>query len=171
MSAPQHESDDPERDAWLAQALRHAPDADAQAPPGLSEIILRQARAASAAAAPAAGTLQPGGLAALWHWLARPAVATGFASVMSATLVGVMWWGQPMDALPKRAEPPSLSAAPPPRPMPNADRAAAMPPAQSPPSGKPAAAPTAQRAKRLAQAPAGAAEAAGRAMPEPATPL
>ena len=170
MSAPQHESDDPERDAWLAQALRHAPDADAQAPPGLSEIILRQARAASAAAAPAAGTLQPGGLAALWHWLARPAVATGFASVMSATLVGVMWWGQPMDALPKRAEPPSLSAAPP-RPMPNADRAAAMPPAQSPPSGKPAAAPTAQRAKRLAQPPAGAAEAAGRAMPEPATPL
>ena len=34
---------------------------------------------------------------ALWNWLARPPVAAGFASVMAATLVGLMWWDRPMD--------------------------------------------------------------------------
>jgi hypothetical protein len=32
-----------------------------------------------------------------WSWLARPQVAAGFASVMAATLVGMLWWDRPMD--------------------------------------------------------------------------
>ena len=38
---------DSERDAWLREALRHAPDADAAPPRDLSETILAQARAAA----------------------------------------------------------------------------------------------------------------------------
>ena len=45
MSDP--DRDDP-RDAWLSQALRHAPDADATPPAALSESILAKARAAAA---------------------------------------------------------------------------------------------------------------------------
>jgi hypothetical protein len=102
---------DEERDAWLAQALRHAPDADADAPPALSDVILREARAAAVQlAAPGApptssdiGLLQ--WLASAWDWLARPPVAAGFASVMVATLVGVMWWDKPAgDTLPGAPE-------------------------------------------------------------------
>ncbi len=108
---------DAERDAWLRQALRHAPDADAGAPQAVSDAILRQARQATAnattAAAPSAhrpARVQPtrsrprasatrGGApwTALWSWLVQPRVAAGFASLMVATLVGVMWWGRPMD--------------------------------------------------------------------------
>jgi hypothetical protein len=90
--------DDLERDAWLREALRHAPDADAAPPATLSEAILKQARAATAAA-PAPRPASP--WSAAWAWLARPPVAAGFASVMAATLVGLMWWERPMDeALP-----------------------------------------------------------------------
>ena len=35
---------DDERDAWLCQALRHAPDANAEVPSALSATILREAR-------------------------------------------------------------------------------------------------------------------------------
>ncbi|MEO8808593.1 MAG: hypothetical protein ABI433_21120, partial [Burkholderiaceae bacterium] len=88
---------DHERDAWLAQALHHAPDANADAPPALSDTILREARAAArqsaAPAAPRPESVSPlRWLASAWDWLARPPVAAGFASVMVATLVGVMWW-------------------------------------------------------------------------------
>ena len=99
---------DEERDAWLAQALRHAPDADADAPPALSDTILRAARAAArppaAPSRPATvGLLQ--WLASAWGWLARPPVAAGFASVVVATLVGVMWWDPPFDqTLPRAPE-------------------------------------------------------------------
>ncbi len=102
---------DEDRDAWLAQALRHAPDANADAPPALSAAILREARAAAPrpAAARAAPALESRGplqwLASVGAWLARPPVAAGFASVMVATLVGVMWWDQPLDAtLPREPE-------------------------------------------------------------------
>ena len=101
---------DDERDAWLAQALRHAPDANADAPPSLTETILREARAAAVtpAAQAAARHAAPGPLqwlASAWDWLARPPVAAGFASVMVATLVGVMWWDQPLDEnLPRAPE-------------------------------------------------------------------
>lgn len=100
-----------ERDAHLREALRHAPDAQVQPPPDLSRFILDEARAkARDAAVPPRS--KPGLLTQLWHWLARPSVATGFAGVMAATLVGMMWWGRPMDeALPPRHEP-EVAAAP-----------------------------------------------------------
>jgi len=93
---------DTERDAWLREALRHAPDSDALPPSGVSEAILLKARAAARAAAPAARRAgsrdaHANPLTALWDWLARPPVAAGFASVMAATLVGLMWWDRPMD--------------------------------------------------------------------------
>ena len=102
---------DDERDAWLAQALRHAPDANADAPPALSDTILREARAAAARptvphASPRQSATSPlQWLASAWDWLARPPVAAGFASVMVATLVGVMWWDKPLDeSLPRTPE-------------------------------------------------------------------
>ena len=102
---------DAERDAWLREALRHAPDADAAPPSVLSDAILAQARAAAAradcAGAARAGVRAAGArtrIAALWAWLARPPVAAGFASVMAATLVGLMWWDRPLDeTMPQRA--------------------------------------------------------------------
>jgi hypothetical protein len=108
-----------EHDAWLAQALRHAPDANADAPTALSEAILLAARAAARPSVPAARHQpNPAGLwprlASAWSWLARPPVAAGFASVMLATLVGVMWWGQPLDDTLRRA-PEVVSSTPPTR--------------------------------------------------------
>jgi hypothetical protein len=41
-----------------------------------------------------------------WSWLARPPIAAGFATVMAATVVGLMWWDRPLDeAVPQRAAP------------------------------------------------------------------
>lgn len=113
---------DAERDAWLSEALRHAPDADVSAPAALRLSILREARSAAAAplALPLATTPAPpraswwqritAGGAMLWSALARPPVAAGFASAMVATLVGLLWWDRPMDeALPR---PPLRSEAP-----------------------------------------------------------
>ena len=117
---------DDEHDAWLREALRHAPDAHIGAPLALSDTILRQARAATVAPAPAA--VQPGGLrgfAEFWSWLTRPAIATGFASVMAATLVGILWWGRPMDEAAMPAPPTAAMVAAPP-----AVEIAAAPPPQ-----------------------------------------
>ncbi|MDQ6628479.1 MAG: hypothetical protein M3Z29_08540 [Pseudomonadota bacterium] len=135
---------DGERDAWLREALRHAPDAAALPPEALRKAILDEARAAtlvgagstrgSATANAATGEAGPGdaaaratarrggvsagtgvaaSIAAFWSWLARPPIAAGFASVMAATLVGVMWWDRPLDdpALPSAA-PPLVGGAP-----------------------------------------------------------
>jgi hypothetical protein len=130
-----------ERDAHLREALRHAPDAQVLPPPSVSSFILNEARAKARDASPPARNNRFA-LAALWHWLARPSVATGLAGVMAATLVGMMWWGQPMDeAMPRRPEP-SVTSAP-------AAPAAAPPPA-------------------IASAPAAPAQDAAR--PEPAPP-
>jgi hypothetical protein len=99
--------------------LRHAPDAQVEPPAALSALILNEARAkARDAAAPARAPRHP--FLALWDWLARPSIATGFAGVMVATLVGLMWWDQPMDeAMPRQparatapSAPPSLAEAP-----------------------------------------------------------
>lgn len=96
MSAPHDRADD-ERDAWLSAALRHAPDAQVRPPTTLSDTILRQARAA-ARGAPGSGARSSRGFwAAGWNWLARPPVAAGFASLMIATLIGLIWWDRPMD--------------------------------------------------------------------------
>jgi len=99
--------DEPPRDAWLREALRHAPDADAAPPAELSAAILRQARDTVKAAARPAVSSHP--LLQWWSWLARPPVAAGFATVMVATLVGVMWWDQPLD---RTLPPPAASAEP-----------------------------------------------------------
>lgn len=114
---------DPERDAWLRAALRHAPDADAAPPASLSETILRQARAAARAGTPQRAAGPATAWATVRTWLARPPLAAGFASVMVATLVGVTWWGRPMqDALPR----PTVETAPAPEPA-SAPAAAAAP--------------------------------------------
>jgi hypothetical protein len=99
---------DAERDAYLEVALRHAPDAGIDAPASLSAAILREARGAAARAAPRRAwsgmASDPSGAAGLvaallrfWAWLARPPVAGAFASLMVATLAGVMWWGEPIE--------------------------------------------------------------------------
>ena len=96
-----------ERDAWLSLALRHAPDANADAPPALSETILREAR--SAVARPAAKATETATapmrsrgdrsnrFVSAWDWLARPPMPAGFGAVMVATVVGIVWWGRPLD--------------------------------------------------------------------------
>ena len=93
---------DAERDAWLREALRHAPDADALPPSGVSESILLKARAAARAGATptrsdASRVAPASAFGRFWSWLARPPVAGAFASIMAATLVGLMWWDRPMD--------------------------------------------------------------------------
>jgi hypothetical protein len=127
------------RDAWLSQALRHAPDSDAAPPTALSEAILVAARAAAAArpmpsrrqGARAGGRTLGDVVRAAWTALARPPVAAAFASVMAATIVGLMWWDRPMDETMPR--PPSaaadrLAAA---APQKQAAAAAAQPPAEN----------------------------------------
>jgi hypothetical protein len=96
---PPHPNDanhDEPVDAHLRAALRHAPDADAAPPLALTEAILSQARAASHArpnAAPAVIRWSPlRGLRQAWLALSQPALATGLASVMVASVVGLMWW-------------------------------------------------------------------------------
>jgi len=107
--------DDPARDAWLSEALRHAPDADAAPSAELSNAILRHARQAVKAPLAREPARRPNPLAQLWAWLARPPVAAGFATVMVATLVGVMWWDRPLDdALPRSDTPAATRAAEPP---------------------------------------------------------
>ena len=152
MSHPAPDSDDEARDAWLREALRHAPDATAAPPPALREAILAEARAATSAGAAsrngapsARGAAGPGlaaGIAWLWAALARPPVAAGFASVMAATLVGMLWWDRPIDdtlpaAPPLQSIEPARSRTPPPQSnepaLPRADT-----PTPSPPSAMPA---------------------------------
>ena len=115
-------ADDAEHDAWLREALRHAPDAAASAPLLLRDAILAEARAAVAAPVTAATELRPdsgatprpardalAALAAFWSWLARPPVAAAFASVMATTLVGVMWWDRPLDETMPRSSSPAAT--------------------------------------------------------------
>ncbi|WOB08546.1 hypothetical protein [Piscinibacter gummiphilus] len=99
---------DEARDPHLREALRHAPDAQLQAPPQLSELILKEARA-KARDPKHADIPAPGWARSVWAWLARPAVATGFAGVMAATLVGLMWWDEPMDQAAPRSPLPAAA--------------------------------------------------------------
>jgi hypothetical protein len=129
------------RDAHLREALRHAPDAGVTPPAALSEAILRQARLAAAAATPSAaagnaeraagrraaakrdagrrgaarssrsGTGFAARWASFWAWLMQPSVATGFAGLMVATLVGLMWWGRPIDEPLREAQAPETAPA------------------------------------------------------------
>ncbi len=115
-SAPPSNDETP--DAWLKGALLHAPDAQAAAPSALTHDILRESRLAlegiaSTGSKPSAAKTQPTrrthGLIAAWKHLTRPAVAAGFASVMVATLAGVLWWDKPLD---ERGDPPMTTAVP-----------------------------------------------------------
>lgn len=145
MSGPRDHRNDDDRDsvphdAWLREALRHAPDADAAPPPALSDVILRQARAAAAIdpvpAWPASPSLGAR-IAAAWAWLGRPPVAAGFASVMVAGVVGLMWWDRPLEeSLPPRgAALPAAAPAAPPSPAATTVQATPTPaPATEPPA-------------------------------------
>ena len=169
-----------ERDAWLQEALRHAPDSALAPPALLRDSILSQARAAVAVAAPApAAAAAPArrpvqrksALATFWSWLALPPVAAGFASIMAATLVGLMWWDRPMDETmpqsPSLSLPPLSSSSLPASASPSISQgpaaAATAPTAESfatqqtpaPPSARsPPAAPPAAVARRLGPPPA-----------------
>lgn len=107
-------SDGTERDAWLREALRHAPDAHAAPPANVSHAILAEARSQVRSAQAAKPRAPPAAnpLLSLWSWLARPPVAAGFASVMAATLVGMMWWDRPLDETMPKAPSPVQAAAP-----------------------------------------------------------
>jgi hypothetical protein len=149
---PSARNDEPARDAWLSEALRHAPDANAAPPPALSEAILRQARAATRA--PAA-TPRGNRLMAAWSWLARPPIAAGFASVMVATLLGLMWWDRPLDQTLQR--PPAPSAArvdAPAAPTAQVDERARAPASTAAPPQPPPQPPRTPKAARTAPIPA-----------------
>ena len=166
--------DDAERDAWLSAALRHAPDAQAAAPPEIRDTILRQARAAAREANAPDASRPRGAWAAAWDWLARPPVAAGFASVMVATLVGLIWWDRPMDET--LARPPASEASQAPRAAPpvttappvaaSSEAVATRAPASERAAAPKSEAPRAARAESRPPAPA-VAEAA---RPAPATP-
>jgi hypothetical protein len=132
MSEPDGARDEP-RDPHLREALRHAPDAHVQAPAALGDFILKEARAKARDAGATAARAAPGRARRMWDWLARPAVATGFAGVMAATLVGLMWWDQPMDeAQPRSPVPAAVPAIEPPAPQaPVAPEAAPEPRAEA----------------------------------------
>ncbi len=155
--APDDSPDEPARDAWLREALRHAPDADAAPSVAVRETILRKARA-EAAAAPAArgpvGAWQR--FRAAWSWLSGARVAAAFASVMVATVIGLIWWDRPIDESLRSVESPTTVASPTPAAEP-APTPAPSPPAPSaePPRDLAAAAPprTAPERKREAVRP------------------
>ena len=105
MTAPGE--DDVTRDAWLREALRHAPDAAMAPPADVSQAILRAAQAHTRpVSAPA--RRRPGWGQRLWMWLAQPAVGAGLATVMIGSVVGTMWWDRP---LPEPDSPPRESVA------------------------------------------------------------
>lgn len=84
---------DADRDAWLREALRHAPDAELQAPPALREAILREAEAKARTPARQAPRRAP---PRWWDRLAQPAAGAALASVMLATVIGLIWFADPL---------------------------------------------------------------------------
>lgn len=112
---PAGNDDDMARDAHLRAALRHAPDRDARPPAELSRRILDAARAAAGsapkkAARPAAAPWARvrDGFASCTAWLRHPGATAAFASLMLATVIGVMW----RDGPPPETEPVHDGAAP-----------------------------------------------------------
>lgn len=126
MSTPRPDGDDG-RDAWLSEALRHAPDGDAAPPAALSELILReaQAKARQPRVAPAAGRSWA---QRLWIWMAQPAAGAALASVMLGTVVTLMWRDGARDDVSPRTMPEAaktVAAAPEPATAPASDAAKA----------------------------------------------
>ena len=156
-----------ERDRWLEQALRHAPDADATPPAELRAAILSSARRRS----PTASGRAAQWLASAFAWLSRPPVAAGFATLALSTVLGALWWGGSLDegVDPRVAESTTASA---PASAPAPDPAVATAPPQMRDASPPAAAQKARRALARpspSDTPARAAE-AERAEPPPAAP-
>jgi hypothetical protein len=94
---PSTSAADDDRDAWLSEALRHAPDADVAPPAALSEMILREAQLKARPAVVSAPRPPMPFWSRVWVWSAQPAVGAGLASVMVAGLVGVMLWDRPLE--------------------------------------------------------------------------
>ncbi|CAG1013901.1 hypothetical protein BURC_00550 [Burkholderiaceae bacterium] len=112
-SMPPPQAPDDEHDAWLREALRHAPDADAAPPAALSALILREAQIKLRRPAPAPARSV---WTRLWIWSARPAVGAGLASVMLAGVIAGMWWDRPMhENSPRAATEPVRAEAPAPQ--------------------------------------------------------
>ena len=98
MNAPA--PDDDPRDPHLLAALRHAPDRDARPPAPVTAAILGHARQAVQPARAAAPAWRAG-LGAAFARLWQPAPLAAFGTLAMATLIGVMWGGQPApDATP-----------------------------------------------------------------------
>ncbi len=98
MNAPA--PDDDPRDPHLLAALRHAPDRDALPPAPVTAAILGHARQAVRPARAAAPAWRAG-LRAAFARLWQPAPLAAFGTLAMATLIGVMWGGQPVpDATP-----------------------------------------------------------------------
>jgi hypothetical protein len=112
MSSPIPD-EDVDRDAWLREALRHAPDAQLGPSADLSDAILRAAQAKARRAAPPARP-RPSWGQRLWMWLAQPAVGAGLATVMIGSVVGTMWWDRPLPEPTAHKGVPEVSVAAPP---------------------------------------------------------
>ena len=144
--------DDTERDAWLRTALRHAPDASADAPPALGEAILREAGMKARTAAGARRSQGTAWWSAAWAWLARPSVGAAFAGIVVATTVGLLWHDTPLPEAPRPDT--RVATAPPAAPAPSQTQAAqdaavapAPPAVAQAPVGKPAPAPPAAKSE------------------------
>ena len=132
-------SNEPAHDAVLRAGPAPRARCTTLAPPPALSAGHPDASARAGHREPAAGTAMPRARAtrrlrtsAPWHWLARPSVAAGFAGVMVATLVGVMWWDQPLDeAMPRArrtcAGPTPTAADAPPTALPSRSGTAAPP--------------------------------------------
>ena len=138
-------------DAHLRAALKHAPDAAAQAPADLSAQIVAAAHRAAAEAPERAA--QPAGSWWPWRRTWRMGASGAFASVLMAGVIGLMWQGEPPgpareEAAPASAAPatPVATARPP---------ATALPPAAAVAAGI-AAAPTPEQPPAVGLAPADA---------------
>ncbi|MGA0611177.1 hypothetical protein [Caldimonas sp. KR1-144] len=153
---------DEPHDDWLRAALRHAPDAQVEPPEALSAAILRAARDAvrpQRRARPWRAALR-----AAWGALARPPVAAGLASVMLATVIGVMWMERPQELHEAAAPTIERSTQRPPQPAVEAAREPAR--ATSP---QPASAPIQAAPRQPQQAPKPKDERRASAAPAPAS--
>jgi hypothetical protein len=162
-------SDDLPRDAHLRAALRHAPDRELAPPAALSREILAAARAA--VAPPPWPRRALAKAAALLDMLRRPAAGAAFASLVLATVIGLMWRDGPP---PEADAPPLRQAAPVEKRADERHREAAPPVAEvpasiaAPPARKPAA--PAPRSREAAAPPAPAAPAVAAAPVDAASP-
>lgn len=168
MNASNDGSPDEPRDPHLHAALRNAPDAQMRAPDSLSARILGEARAK--ARSPGAAAAPTSFIRIGWSRLTQPAVATALTGVLVATIVGLMWWGEPIDQA-QAPRPPAVQSSPAQLPAkPPASRSEISPPAKPNPAAAPApSALDSRKAERKKEAESSSsAEASARAAPSSA---